>query len=112
MASLQQLQQEGACLRSPENIQPIAELTPDLLLSHLMRGAQIAERMPFRWSYIDKPSGRLVILKFTARKTNLSTDGTMVVIYHRQDTPFPNDGIRYLGEEQKGHIRVCYHPAL
>jgi hypothetical protein len=57
MASFAQLQQEGLCLRFPENITPQREVTYESAVNMLLRGAAMAPNVPFSWSFIDKPSG-------------------------------------------------------
>jgi hypothetical protein len=61
MASFAQLQQEGLCLRFPENITPQREVTYESAVNMLLRGAAMAPNVPFSWSFVDKPSGPSLI---------------------------------------------------
>ncbi|KAF9561307.1 hypothetical protein CPC08DRAFT_664416 [Agrocybe pediades] len=83
--NLQQAQSEGLCLRFPETI-PVQQqaLANDVVATFLVKGAGMAMTTPFAWSYIDKPS-----------------DGTTLLLFLPPNSPFPNDGIRFLDSEVK-----------
>ncbi|KIM43265.1 hypothetical protein M413DRAFT_399631 [Hebeloma cylindrosporum] len=87
MASFAQLQQEGLCLRFPENITPQREVSYEGAVNMLLRGAAMAPNVPFSWSFIDKPS-----------------DGTIFLLFLSPNSPFPSDGIRYQEAEAKYNI--------
>ncbi|PPQ67974.1 hypothetical protein CVT25_000454 [Psilocybe cyanescens] len=83
-SQFQQAQQDGLCLRYPENIPTQRELTYENAINLLIRGAGMATSVPFTWNYIDKPA-----------------DGTILLLFLPSNSPFPNDGIRYQESEVK-----------
>ncbi len=68
---LAQAQNEGLCLRYPDNAAMHREVTLEAAVNMLMRAAHIAQTVPFTWGYIDKPGGKSLIsfrnLKWTKR---------------------------------------------
>ncbi|KAF8635976.1 hypothetical protein AX15_000140 [Amanita polypyramis BW_CC] len=81
--------QETPCLRYPESLGMHREVTVDAAITMLTRGAQMAQTVPFTWTYVDKPA-----------------EGSLVLLYIPAQNPFPNDGIRYLDQEAKFSIPV------
>ncbi|KDR82618.1 hypothetical protein GALMADRAFT_238026 [Galerina marginata CBS 339.88] len=79
-----QAQQEGLCLRFPDNIPPQREITYETAVNLLLRGTAMAANVPFTWSFVDKPS-----------------DGTILLLFLPLNSPYPNDGIRYQDSEVK-----------
>lgn len=107
MASFAQLQQEGLCLRFPENITPQREVTYESAVNMLLRGAAMAPNVPFSWSFIDKPSGPSLISNcqlvtgFVFLIYICILDGTLLLLFLSPNSPFPSDGIRYQDAEAK-----------
>lgn len=52
-----QSQADGSCLRFPEHIGPQREVSYEMAVNMLLKGAGMAMNVPFSWSYIDKPAG-------------------------------------------------------
>ncbi|KAI0917653.1 hypothetical protein AcW1_007198 [Taiwanofungus camphoratus] len=77
-------QQEGLCLRYPENLAAQPTLTHEMAVSMLLRATQLALHTPFSWGYIDKPS-----------------EGQTFLIFITPQLPFPPDGIRFQDQEQR-----------
>ena len=107
MASFAQLQQEGLCLRFPENITPQREVTYESAVNMLLRGAAMAPNVPFSWSFVDKPSGPSLISNcqlvtgFYFLIYICILDGTLLLLFLSPNSPFPSDGIRYQDAEAK-----------
>lgn len=66
-----QAQQEGLCLRFPEQLGPRPQLTYHDAFSLLFQGAQRAQAVPFSWMYIDKPVGLYRQLPIRCQVLNL-----------------------------------------
>ncbi len=94
-----QAAQEGIYLRFPDNITPQRELSYENAISMLLRGAVMAQNVPFTWAYIDKPM-----------------DGSLFLLFHPQNVPFAIDGLRFQDSETKYPIpagaRVSTLPIL
>lgn len=79
-----QAAQEGIYLRFPDNIAPQRELSYETAISMLLRGAVMAQSVPFAWAYIDKPM-----------------DGALFLLFHPPNVPFALDGLRFQDTEVK-----------
>ena len=79
-----QAAQEGIYLRFPDNIAPQRELSYENAINMLLRGAVMAQNVPFTWAYIDKPM-----------------DGSLFLLFHPQNVPFAIDGLRFQDSETK-----------
>lgn len=59
MSNFQQVQQEGICLRFPENLGLHREISYENAANMLLRAVNMAQTIPFAWGYVDKPVGWL-----------------------------------------------------
>ncbi|KAF8576569.1 hypothetical protein K439DRAFT_1640396 [Ramaria rubella] len=73
------------CLRFPENIGVHAQITYEQAVGLLTQAIDMAQRVPFAWTYIDKPPDGQAYLTF---------------IVPSAPTPIPPDGIRWLDQEK------------
>ncbi|KAJ8520873.1 hypothetical protein ONZ45_g2395 [Pleurotus djamor] len=81
---------EGVFLRYPENLGSHMNIDIETAVNMLLRATQLAQQVPFAFSYIDKPQDGQVFLLFMP---NLQA-------------PFQPDGVRYLDQEAKHTIPV------
>ena len=51
--------QSELCLRFPENVGIHTQISDEQAIGLLNQAAEMAPRVPFAWSYIDKPPGML-----------------------------------------------------
>ncbi|KAJ7132252.1 hypothetical protein C8R44DRAFT_698632 [Mycena epipterygia] len=84
MASFQQAQAEGLCLRFPEPLGMHKELTIENAAIFLLRGTQTSLSVPYSWGFVDRPQ-----------------EGQVLLLFLPGQAPFPNDGIRYQEPETK-----------
>ncbi|KAJ7708785.1 hypothetical protein B0H17DRAFT_1030868 [Mycena rosella] len=89
MATFQQAQAEGLCLRFPESLGIHRELTIENAVIFLLRGTQTSPNIPYSWGFVDKPP-----------------EGQLLLLFLPGQSPFPNDGIRYQEPETKYSIAV------
>lgn len=59
MSNFQQAQQEGLCLRYPENLGLHREISYENAAAMLLRAVSMSQNVPFAWGFVDKPVGWL-----------------------------------------------------
>lgn len=59
MSNFQQAQQEGLCLRFPENLGLHREISYENAAAMLLRAVSMSQNVPFAWGFVDKPVGWL-----------------------------------------------------
>ncbi|KAF9052430.1 hypothetical protein BDZ89DRAFT_1056784 [Hymenopellis radicata] len=79
-----QMQEAGLCLKYPTDLGLHASVNLETAFNMLSRALQMSATTPFHWGYIDQPK-----------------EGQLYLIFLPHQTPFPNDGIRYLEAEAK-----------
>ncbi|TFK74744.1 hypothetical protein BDN72DRAFT_868414 [Pluteus cervinus] len=85
MAQQFQGQNDGLCLRYPDNLGLHREISYETAVSMLLRGVQLSQAVPYVWGYVDKP-----------------LEGQVMIVFLQQpQAPFPTDGIRYQEQEVK-----------
>ncbi|KAJ7460753.1 hypothetical protein FB451DRAFT_1270208 [Mycena latifolia] len=90
MASFQQAQAEGLCLRFPESLGIHREpMSVENAVMLLLRGTQSSANIPYSWGFVDKPQ-----------------EGQLLLLFLPGQSPFPNDGIRYQEPETKYTLPV------
>ena len=103
MATFQQAQAEGLCLRFPNNLGNHREINYEHAVEMLIRAVPTSQNTPFIWGFIDKPAGSSGAFDFQLQldpHTHI-TDGQILLLFLSAQAPFPNDGIRYQDAEVK-----------
>ena len=103
-------------MRFPENVGIHAQISYDQAIGLLTQAADMAQRVPFAWAYIDKPPGEIhisLVSQILLQSSRLSADGQAYLIYILPNSPLaPPDGIRWLDQEKSYRLpvpngRVC-----
>lgn len=74
----------------------------------LLRAVNMAANTPFMWAFIDKPPGWSYYGRDLALEhlLNISVDGQVYLVYLPPNSPFPNDGIRWLETETRYQVPI------
>ena len=111
--SFRQPQNEGVCLRFPDDFPPHPTFSHEVAAQMLLRAIQLSMQVAFTWQFIDKPTGRrniqaltLITLgrSLTSQYRSSSLDGQLILLFMVPQLPFPIDGLRYLDQEQRYNI--------
>lgn len=93
-------------MRFPEDVGIHPQISYEQALGLLTQAVEMAHRVPFIWSYIDKPPGKINILHFDS-DSHLWTDGKTYLTFMVPSAPaVPPDGIRWLDQEKSYRLPV------